>query len=403
MKRSVYRLLHQRFSEKRAFIQVLLGPRQVGKTTLALQIAEELNKPCHYVTADIATLQDINWINQQWDVARAKVDSQKGGLFIIDEVQKIPHWSDLIKKLWDEDSKNKVDLHVIILGSSPWLMQKGLTESLAGRFEVIPITHWTYNEMHEAFGWNIEQFIYFGGYPGSAQTLTLGDESRFMNYINDSLIETTISRDILLMTQVNKPILLRRLFQLGCSYSGQILSFTKMLGELHEVGNTTTLAHYLDLLSGASLITGLQKYAPHMVRQKASSPKLMTYNNALMSAQSFKTFDEAKKDKAFWGRLVESACGAYLLNAIRGTSVELYYWREDNQEVDFVLKKGNEITAIEVKSGKDSIYQSGIDMFVEKFKPKTILLVGEQGLSVEEFLKTPLNHLMKLQDPNLKT
>lgn len=394
IKRPAYQVLHQRVSEKRGYIQVLLGPRQVGKTTLALQIAEDLNKPCHYVSADIATLQDLNWIKQQWDIARLKVDQTKGCLLIIDEVQKIPNWSDVIKKLWDEDTKNKLNLQVIILGSSPWLMQKGLTESLAGRFEVIPITHWTYQEMHDAFGWSIDEFIYFGGYPGSAQTLINGDEARFMNYINDSLIETTISRDILLMTQVNKPVLLRRLFQLGCNYSSQILSFTKMLGELHESGNTTTLAHYLDLLSGASLITGLQKYAPHMIRQKASSPKFMVYNNALMSAQSFKTFEEAKNDKAFWGRLVESACGAYLLNAARGTPVEVFYWREDNLEVDFILKKGDQITAIEIKSGDEGISHTGLDAFIEKFNPKSVFLVGKQGLPLEEFLKTPLNRLI---------
>lgn len=366
----------------------------MGKTTLALQIAEDLNKPCHYVSADIATLQDLNWIHQQWNIARMKVDPKVGGLLIIDEVQKIPKWSDLIKKLWDEDAKNKLELHVIILGSSPWLMQKGLTESLAGRFEIIPITHWTFQEMHQAFGWNLEQYIFFGGYPGSSQTLEEGDQTRFINYINDSLIETTISRDILLMTQVNKPVLLRRLFQLGCNYSGQILSFTKMLGELHDTGNTTTLAHYLDLLSGAGLLTGIQKYAPHMIRQKASSPKLMVYNTALMSAQSFKNFNEARHDKILWGRLVESACGACLLNAIRGTSVELFYWREDNEEVDFILKKGSDLVAIEVKSSKEGLGHSGLDAFVKKFNPKAVYLVGNQGLSVEEFLKTPLHHFI---------
>jgi len=353
-----------------------------------------LNKPCHYASADIATLQDLNWIIQQWETARFKTDPTQGGLLIIDEVQKIPNWSDLIKKLWDEDSKNKVNLHVIILGSSPWLVQKGLTESLAGRFEMIPITHWTYSEMHQAFGWTLDQYIYFGGYPGSAITLEEDNQSRFMNYINDSLIETTISRDILLMTQVNKPVLLRRLFQLGCHYSGQILSFTKMLGELHDTGNTTTLAHYLDLLAGAGLVTGIQKYAPHLVRQKASSPKLMVYNTALMTAQSFKSFNEARKDKAFWGHLVESACGAYLLNAIRGTQVELFYWREDNREVNFILKKGDNITALEIKSGNEGISSCGLDTFVKKFQPKATLLVGSQGLTLEEFFTTPISALV---------
>lgn len=394
LKRSAYQVLYQRVKKARTFIQVLLGPRQVGKTTLALQVAQRLDKPYHYVSADIATLQDLNWIYQQWEIARLKVDPRVGGLLIIDEVQKIPHWSDLIKKLWDEDFQNKLDLQVVILGSSPWLMQKGLTESLAGRFEVIPITHWTFQEMHDAFGWSLDKYIYFGGYPGSVQTLEEADENRFLNYINDSLIETTISRDILLMAQVNKPVLLRRLFQLGCNYSGQILSFTKMLGELHDTGNTTTLAHYLEMLSGAGLLAGIQKYAPHRVRQKASSPKFMVFNTALMSAQSFKSFQEAKKDKPLWGRFVESACGAYLLNAIRGTPVELFYWREDNKEVDFVLKKGNTLVAIEIKSAHEGLGHSGLDAFIEKFNPKSVYLVGAEGFSLEKFLKTPLHELI---------
>jgi uncharacterized protein len=269
-----------------------------------------------------------------------------------------------------------------------------LSESLAGRFEVIPITHWSFKEMHELFGWTLDKYLYFGGYPGAALLADEDDPSRWGHYINESLIETTISRDILLMTQVNKPALLRRLFHLGCNYSGQILSYSKMLGELQEAGNTTTLAHYLDLLSGAGLLSGIQKFAKQQVRQKASSPKFSVFNTALMSAQSGKTFKQAHQDRAFWGRLVESAVGAYLLNAIRGTQIEVFYWREGDKEVDFVLSLGDSITAIEVKSGKESIYRSGIDLFVSKFKPKRVFLVGDQGLPIEQFLLTPLSNFM---------
>ena len=240
----------------------------------------------------------------------------------------------------------------------------------------------------------MERYIYFGGYPGVAITLEEENESRFISYINDSLIETTISTDILLMTQVHKPIFLRRLFQLGCHYSGQIHSFTKMLAELHEKGNTTTLAHYLDLVAGDGLVTGIQKYAPHLVRQKTSSPKLLVYNTALMTAQSFKSFNEARQDQAFWGDLVESACGAYLLNVIRGTQVELFYWREDNREVDFILKKGDNITPLKIKSGNEVISSCGLDTFVKKFQSKTTLLVGSHGLPLEEFFKAPISALV---------
>ncbi len=388
--RPVFQELLRRVKEPRKFIQVLLGPRQVGKTTIALNLEKTLRIPCHYVSADTATLEDLTWIRAQWEIGRQKIE--KEALLIIDEVQKIPHWSDLIKKLWDEDSKNQVNLKVIILGSSPWLMQKGLSESLAGRFEILPITHWSYSEMADTFGWNLNQYIYFGGYPGPESFANEKTLPRWLNYINDSLIETTISRDILLMTQVNKPILLRRLFQLGCLYSSQILSYQKMLGQLQDAGNTTTLAHYLELLTGAGLLMGIEKYAKQKTRSKLSSPKFQVMNTALMSSQCGKTYRESTEDKPFWGRLVESAIGAHLANQIRGTQIELYYWREGNEEVDFVLKKGKYLTAIEVKSSAQRETLSGLSAFDKAFHPDKILLVGQDGIPIGEFLKKPIDH-----------
>lgn len=393
--RPIFQQFLARLKEPRRLIQVLLGPRQVGKTTLALQAAEEIHKPVHYISADLATLQDLSWIEQQWEVARQKADSQQGALLIIDEVQKIPRWSEMIKALWDQDTRNRLNLSVVILGSSPWLMQKGLSESLAGRFEILPITHWSYYEMKTLFHWSLDKYLYFGGYPGAAPFVDENDSSRWKNYINDSLIETTLSRDILLMNQVHKPALLRRLFQLGCNYSGQILSYSKMLGELQDAGNTTTLAHYLDLLCGAGLICGLQKFAGQPVRQKGSSPKFAVFNNALMTAVSTRSFSEARQDADFWGRIVESAVGAHILNSIRGTQIEVFYWREGDKEVDFVLQLGESITAIEVKSTNKKIHSSGMDSFVNKFHPRRILLVGEQGVPLDEFLASPITNYVK--------
>lgn len=324
-KRAIFKEVLKRLKERRQFIQVLQGPRQVGKTTLALQAAKALKKPSHYISADLATLQDLTWIKQQWEVGRQLIKGKRSALLIIDEIQKIPNWSEVIKLLWDQDTKNKINLQVIISGSSPWLMQKGLSESLAGRFEIIPITHWCFEEMHDHFGWSLEKYIYFGGYPGAAFLANTKNSSRWMNYINESLIETTLSRDILLMTQVNKPALLRRLFQLGCTYSGQILAYSKMQGQLQDAGNTTTLAHYLDLLAGAGLVAGLQKFSYKKLQQKGSSPKFVVFNTALMRAQSTLSFHEAKQDQKYWGRLVESTIGAHLLNKVRGTPIELFY------------------------------------------------------------------------------
>jgi predicted AAA+ superfamily ATPase len=302
----------------------------------------------------------------------------------VDEVQKIPTWSETVKRLWDEDSRAQRPLKVVLLGSAPLLVQHGLTESLAGRFEVIHLPHWTFFEMHEAFGYSLDQYLYFGGYPGAAPLI--GDPPRWRRYLRDALIETTISRDVLLTTRVDKPALLRRLFELGCRYSGQILSFTKMLGQLQDAGNTTTLAHYLRLLGGAGMLTGLQKYSGQAVRQRASSPKLQVLNTALMTSQSDRSPTEVLRDREFYGRLVESAVGAYLANAAASGVCEVFYWRERNREVDFVIKMGRGLFAIEVKSGRVKGVLPGLGDFVAAYPVTRPLLVGADGIPLVEFL-----------------
>ena len=386
-KRPIHGMLMERMSESRRFMQVLYGPRQTGKTTLAHQIMADLEIPSHYASADEPTLKDRTWIEQQWEIARLKVESAKNALFVMDEAQKIDGWSETVKRLWDEDTAKGLPLQVMLLGSSPLLVQRGLTESLAGRFEVIPVTHWSFAEMREAFDWGLDEYIFFGGYPGGADLIN--DQKRWSNYIKDALIETTISRDILLMTRVDKPALLRRLFELGCSYSGQILSYQKMLGQLQDAGNTTTLAHYLNLLEGAGLLAGLSKYAGQRVRQRGSSPKLLVLNTALMTAQSQLNLGEAKQDNDFWGRLVESAIGAALMNGLRGENIELFYWSSRNREVDFVLSRRKSLVALEVKSGRRKVTLPGIEAFSTEFRVTKKLLVGAQGIPVEDFLLTP--------------
>ena len=390
-KRPIYQLFLKRVGEQRHFIQVLAGPRQVGKTVLARQVMEEVALPSHYASADEPTLRDRNWIEQQWDLARLKIDPKRedgGALLVLDEVQKVMDWSETVKRLWDGDTAARRGLRVVLLGSSPLLIHKGLTESLAGRFELIPATHWSYAEMREAFQWSRDQFIYFGGYPGAAPLIE--DEERWRRYIIDSLIETTISRDILLLTRVDKPALLRRLFQLACDYSGQVISYQKMLGQLQDAGNTTTLAHYLDLLAGAGMVAGLPKYSGGRARQRGSSPKLNVMNTALMSASSSISFSEARKDHDVWGRLVESAVGAHLINSTRGTQIEVYYWRERNREVDFVVKSGRLTVAIEVKSGTTKQNLPGMEALSKTFRINRKLLVGGDGIPIEEFLSKPV-------------
>jgi predicted AAA+ superfamily ATPase len=395
-KRAAFDTLLERIKEPRRFIQVLAGPRQTGKTTIARQAMGAIEIPVHFATADEPTLRDHPWIVQQWEMARLKLNEKnrkKGGVLILDEIQKVTEWSEVVKWLWDEDTRSDLPLKVVILGSSPLLVQKGLTESLAGRFEIIPVIHWSFVEMKEAFDWDLEQYILYGGYPGAAALIE--DHDRWARYITDSLIETTISRDILLLTRVDKPALLRRLFQLCCDYSGQILSYQKMIGQLHDAGNTTTLAHYLDLLNGAGLITGLSKFFGKRVRQRSSSPKIQVLNTALMSAPSHLTLETAQKDREYWGRLVESAVGAYLVNSAREKNVEIYYWLDRNKDVDFVLRGRGQLVAIEVKTGRRRERLAGMDAFSKAFKVKRQLLVGSGGIPVKEFLETPIEHWLR--------
>ena len=384
-------LLVSRLMEPRKFIQVLAGPRQTGKTTIVLQVIGRAGVSAHSASADEPILRGTPWIEQQWETARvlARDAGRKGALLVLDEVQKIPGWAETVKRLWDEDTRKNLPLKFVMLGSAPLLVQQGLTESLAGRFEVTPVTHWSFSEMRDAFGWDLDQYIYFGGYPGSAGLIS--DRDRWAHYIIDSLIETTVSRDILLMTRVDKPALLRQLFEIGSSYSGQIVSYQKLVAQLQDAGNTTTIAHYLELLSGAGMLTGLQRFSGKQIRQRASSPKLIVLNNALMTARSHLTLKESHKQKDLWGRLVESAVGAHLCAATRGTRSIAYYWREGDKEVDFILQKGKFVTAIEVKSGRARENIPGLTAFEKRYRPQRSILVGEGGVPLERFLGRPLD------------
>lgn len=382
--------LTRRLSEPRRFIQVVTGPRQVGKTTMVLQATERSGLPTHYATADRPTVRTVRWIEQQWEAARLLVDQadRDGAVLVLDEIQKVPEWSEIVKYLWDEDTRLARPLKAVILGSAPLLVRRGLGESLAGRFESIPAPHWSFDEMRAAFGWEVEQYIFYGAYPGAASLVHQPD--RWARYIRDSLIEPVLSRDILLLSRVDKPALLRQVFELGCAYSGQILSYTKMLGQLQDAGNTTTIAHYLDLLGGAGLVTGLQKYSGGVVRRRSSSPKLQVLNTALIAALSGSGFDEARHRPDSWGRMVESAVGAHLANAASTGLCELYYWRDRNREVDFVVRSGDRLVAIEVKSGRAPRAQPGIDAFSDAHQPSRTLLVGGGGIDIGWFLSTPV-------------
>ena len=390
-KREAFEVLERRLREKRRFIQVITGPRQVGKTQLSLQLKKAFPGESLYESADEPALRDTAWLAQAWENARrlARAGGERTkALLVLDEIQKVPQWPETVKRLWDEDSRAGTPLQVLLLGSSQLMLQRGLSESLAGRFEVVRLSHWSFAEMKTAFGWNLETFLYFGGYPGSHDLVK--DLLRWRSYILESLIETAISRDILLLVRVDKPALLRRLFFLCCESSGQILSYQKMVGQLQDAGNTTTLAHYLDLLGGAGLVAGLPKFSPARPRLRAASPKIQVLNNALMTAPLQISREEMRKDPAVWGRLVESAVGAHIVGSAQDCGASVSYWREGGAGVDFVLQMGKVVAAIEVKSGLKKQALPGMSAFYKTYPKARLIKVGEGGVPLEEFLSTPV-------------
>ena len=389
-RRPVYDTILGRAHEPRRFLEVLAGPRQVGKTTLARQVMDAVGVPAHMASADDPALRESGWLETQWEIGRlrARNGGRAGGLLVMDEIQKIPAWSESVKRLWDEDTAADLPLRVMLLGSAPLLVQKGLTESLAGRFEMIRVSHWSFAEMRDAFGWTLEQYLYFGGYPGAADLIS--DEERWSRYLLDSLVETTLARDVLLLTRVDKPILLRQLFRLGCERSGDVIPYHRMLGRLADAGNTTTLAHYLQLLAGSGMLSGLPKYGSAS-RQRGSSPKLLALNTALMTAGGGHSFEATQADPQLWGRLVETAVGAHLAN--NAAPGRICYWRQGSREVDYVVTPtvaGGRSLAIEVRSGRSRESQSGLAAF-DRIEPGARrLLIGDRGMSLADFLAEPL-------------
>lgn len=375
-----------RLREPRKFMQVVMGPRQVGKTTGVKQALKKCGVPYLFFTADAVPASNHAWISECWTVARQRLKTENLSeiILVIDEIQKISNWSEIVKKEWDMDSFNEIPVKIVLLGSSRVMIAKGLSESLAGRFESIKMSHWNLQEMQDAFGFTMEEYIYYGGYPGAADLIH--DAERWEEYIHSSIIESTINKDILMNTPINKPALLRQTFELSSSYSGEILSLTKMLGSLQDAGNTTTLSSYLNLLNDSGLVTGLQKYAVDMARKRASVPKFQVYNNSLKNVYFNKRIDDALSDPRLWGRIYESAIGAHIVtNALIG-NYEVYYWREGNMEVDYLIKKKNELVAIEVKSN-DEMTNKGLEYVRDHFNCSNTLIVGPNGFPVETFLK----------------
>ena len=384
-KRKECQMLKTRLEEPRRFLQVLVGPRQVGKTTMVRQLLEGIKIPHVYFSADAIPATTLGWIGDSWELARTRMRMEHCSeyLLVIDEIQKIESWSEAVKKEWDADTFNGVNIKVLLLGSSRVMLEKGLSESMSGRFEEVRIGHWRLDEMQSAFGWSVEEYLYYGGYPGAASLV--GERERWADYIGASIIDATIHKDVLMGASVAKPALLRQAFELGAAYSGKILSYTKMRGALQDAGNTTTLSGYLSLLNTAGMLAALPKYTVDMARRRASPPKFQVHDSALRSRYASRTLEETLSSPEDWGRCVESAVGAHLVNQSFVKSYDVMYWRDGDYEIDFVLKKGERLVAIEVKSNRET-HTGAMSRFRERFNPYGVLLVGPEGIGIREFL-----------------
>lgn len=396
-KRPEYNTITNRLLEERKFIQVVMGPRQVGKSTVVKQVLKDINIPYLFYSADNVPASNSAWISDCWAAVRSLKENKNWNdvVLVIDEIQKIANWSDVVKKEWDQDSFNDINIKVLLLGSSRVLLEKGLSESLAGRFEEIRMSHWSYQEMKDCFGFTLDQYIFFGGYPGAATLIN--DEERFNHYIQSAIIEATINKDILMDTPISKPALLRQTFELGAAYSGELLSLNKMLGSLQDAGNTVTLTGYINLLKESGLLCGLQKYSVDNARRKASIPKLQVYNNALKTVYSPISFEQAIIDRKTWGRIFESNIGAYLVSQSFIHHFDVFYWRERDFEVDYIIRKNNVLIAIEVKSNAEKRTE-GLEKFRQLFNPKSAFIIGDGGISAEDFFTMDIRKLFSIHN-----
>ena len=391
-KRAEYQVIMNRLKEPRKFIQVVMGPRQVGKSTVVKQVLQDLDMQYQLFSADNVPASNTAWISNCWAAVRSLKENTglESIILVIDEIQKVSNWSEVVKNEWDSDTFHDCNIKVLLLGSSRVLLEKGLSESLGGRFEEIRMTHWSYREMNECFGFTLDQYLFYGGYPGAADLI--GDTDRWEQYIQSAIIDATINKDILMNTPIGKPALLRQTFELGASYSGKLLSLNKMLGSLQDAGNTVTLAGYVNLLDESGLLCGLRKYSIDMARRRASIPKFQVYNNALKMVYNPHTFEQAMMDRTVWGHIFESGIGAWIVSQAFVHRIEVFYWRDRDDEVDFILRKKGSVVAIEVKSNAEK-KTDGLAVFREKFNPKSAFIVGDGGISAEEFLTMDIRKL----------
>jgi len=378
VRKDYFARLKQGLTGRPNLIQVIVGPRQVGKTTLALQLKKSWDGPSFYHSADLPSAPDPFWLEERWQECRASLPAAgRECLLILDEVQKIPRWSEVVKKMADEDRIARRAIRTVLLGSSSLLMQKGLIESLAGRFELHRHFHWSYGECREYFRLSLDEYLFFGGYPGALPLR--GDEARWGRYVRDSLIESVLGKDVLLMAPVAKPALLRQVFSLCLAHPAEIISYQKMIGQLRDAGNTVTVASYIRLLADAFLFAPLERYSGSRVRQRGSIPKIVVLDNSLLAATSGRAFAETRSDPSAWGRIVENAVGAKLHEWLQERGGRLFYWRQRQDEADYVLEVGGRLLALEVKSGVPGKSPNGLRQFANSHPRAEKVLISQSS------------------------
>jgi predicted AAA+ superfamily ATPase len=371
--RNFVELLKKRFSEKLPLIQIVMGPRQVGKTTGVMQFQEQTNINCHYISADSMPLSNANWILEQWQTALTKGDNP---LLIIDEIQKADNWSEVIKNLWDKQLKTGKRVNVLLLGSSSLSLKKGVSESLAGRYELIPVVHWDFIESKKLREMELETYLNFGGYPKSYDYLD--DYDRWFSYVKSSIIDNVIDKDILNFALIKNPSLFKQAFEVLSCYPAQEISYRKLLGQLQDRGNTELIKYYIKLFEGAYLIKAIQKYGTQDFKIKSSSPKIIPL------APCFYTLYAATKGKE--GFVFEATVGAKLLEV----SHDLYYWRQGNSEVDYILSWKKKLFAIEVKSGRKRS-RNGLNIFLKLYPNALPIIISKDNY--ENFISDPKSFL----------
>lgn len=383
-------LLRRRLGERPpGLIQVLTGARQVGKTTLLLELADHLGTRAVYAAADGPEAALPGFWERLWSRGEEAARAHGRAVILLDEVQRLGDWAGKLKGEWDRLKRQRSRINVVVSGSSALRLARGSRESLAGRFERITLAHWSASAASSVFRIGREDAadlaVRQGLYPGAFRFRR--DPARWAAYVRDAIVEPAIGRDLLALAPVRRPALLRQVFATAVTLPAKIVSLQKLQGRLEERGSLETIAHYLDLLADAYLVAGLDKHSARASRRRSAPPKLIALNNALLAVGDPHGSPDPGREPERFGGWVENACLAFAWNAGQGVT----YWREEPLEVDGVLDGSWGSWALEIKTGRFGAADlSGLLEFVRRFPSYRPLVVCEEsGLETAKRLGIP--------------